>query len=131
MAAGAGYVPMLKRDPNGNWVKYEANKPHVDWYVEGGADLLAETPYTTPYTYEHLNELKDVPLAMMVFHLCPFLDEGLQLAKMWHGPVTLDAVDNACHACISFSGISPEARKVNSRVASFIEAALERSCGCK
>ncbi|KAI1283712.1 Hormone-sensitive lipase [Halotydeus destructor] len=122
-AAGAAYAPLVQRENNnGAATDYDGRRRGADWMAE--AEIVRHH-YLIPGMYDKMADLSGLPLAMMVFDFCPFVDDGLDLAKRWPGPVKLCHLDNTFHAIISFSQMSPEARSVTYKIGDLIRESLE------
>lgn len=48
-------------------------------------------PLYTPLIYQHFSDFKKIPLTVLVCEMDCVVDHGIDIAKKWQGPVTLDA----------------------------------------
>ncbi|XP_074598630.1 hormone-sensitive lipase-like [Brevipalpus obovatus] len=87
--------------------------PHTvnpPWYRRRGIfprleiiNQLASSPYASPILYEHFDSLVDLPLYIIVGEFDPLLDENIELAKRWKGPVKLDILKDLAHGFLYFN----------------------------
>jgi acetyl esterase/lipase len=54
-------------------------------------------PLYEPLIYKHFNDFKKIPLSVVVCEMDCILDHGVDIAKKWPGPVTLDAAYGMPH----------------------------------
>ncbi|KAI1283834.1 Hormone-sensitive lipase [Halotydeus destructor] len=101
------YIPKLAMDESGQWT--EVSPRCRDWTTRQAGGLILRSPYLSPYTYSKFDQMADIRLSLMVLHFCPFMDEGLELARRWKGPRKVQAVDGAFHPCLSAASMTPEA----------------------
>lgn len=56
-------------------------------------------------------ELADIALFIQACEFDPLLDDSIQIAKRWCGPVQVDVIENVMHGFLAFQDFSPEARR--------------------
>ena len=100
------YIPMLKKDENGNWSYVQDNLSiPMDFLIRDDYKVL-ESPILSPIRYEKLDQLSDVPLHLMALGNDPLLDESLEMARKWKGRVKLHVVEGCAHGGFIFNYFS-------------------------
>lgn len=126
MAAADPIVPypiMVKMSCFARFRKYKHRADgQVDWSLVR-ADLTKDRvmvdddfevepcPYLQPLMYQFFDSqpLKSVHLYLLGLDFCPLLDETIDLAKLWKGPVTFTHLDNCPHGGCYFALVDPSA----------------------
>ncbi|XP_074598067.1 uncharacterized protein LOC141852828 [Brevipalpus obovatus] len=76
------------------------------WYLEDGrinakmfrqVHSLLESPYVTCPKYDRFDDLKDIELCLVTTFGCIFLDDNIEMAKAWKGPIELHALEGLEH----------------------------------
>ena len=108
LAACIAYVPMLKRDENGNWILITDNDSiPLDFLLREDYKVI-ESPILSPVNYPHMNQLADVQLGVLALGNDPLLDESLEMARKWKGDVRLHVLEGAAHGGFIFNYFSRE-----------------------
>ena len=58
---------------------------------------LLNHPYVSPLYYERFDDLKDMPISLLVCPSDPILDHAVSIANKWKGDVRLGKFDNMIH----------------------------------
>jgi acetyl esterase/lipase len=58
---------------------------------------LLSHPYVSPLFYERLDDLKDMPLSLLVCPSDPILDHAISIANKWKGEVRIGKFENMIH----------------------------------
>ena len=67
--------------------------------------------FISPLVCEDLPE--DIPLYLIGLHYDACLDDSIQMAKKWKGPVVLDVIDELPHGFLNFVMLSQEGRRAS------------------
>lgn len=99
---------------------YSPFEPELDKYHSGKEVLKSQNlkkflevsshPYMSPLFYDVFDSLKDLPLSLITSTTCPIADHSVIMAKKWHGPVKLIALDRLPHVFFMF-GSTESGRK--------------------
>jgi acetyl esterase/lipase len=90
------------------------------WYVCDGQTYDRRTNYLihmlnhsygSPLVYPDFEQLKDVRLYLITSHFDVLLDDNIELARKWKGPVQLDVADHVPHGFLYYTYISKEAQQ--------------------
>ena len=102
-AATIAYVPLLKRDANGNWnlVKDNLTVP-MDFILSDDYKLI-QSPILSPIRYQHLEDFAKVPLFIMSIFNDPLMDESIEFARQWKVPVHMTVIDGLPHGAWIFN----------------------------
>lgn len=106
LAACISYVPMLKRDENGNWNLVEDNSTIPMDFLTREEYKVVESPFLSPVRYSKLDQLADVNLHVMAVANDPLLDESIEMARQWKGRTKLDVVEGVTHGAFIFNYFS-------------------------
>lgn len=70
-------------------------------------------PYLQPLLYQFFDSkpLKSIPLYLLGLDFCPLLDETVDMAKAWKGPVTFTHLDNCPHGGCYFTLVDSSATR--------------------
>ena len=104
------------------WFKEEAKMK--DLYLRLNGDKKGD-PIFHVFTYESFDILKDVPLYIQAAEFDPLLDDAVEIAKAWKGPVTFDVLPNVIHGFTIFCEKSDECQKADKLVTQRMKEALE------
>ena len=55
----------------------------------------------------------DIPLYLIGLHFDACLDDSIQMAKYWRGPVVLDVIDGLPHGFLNFVALSAESKRAS------------------
>ena len=109
-AACLSYVPIVRREEDGT-VRPVTDAERLPLHsVTDPRYLMVESCILSPIRYPKLHELRDTSLHIMALENDPLLDESIQLAKRWHGPVHLECMENVAHGALLFHYASREGR---------------------
>lgn len=81
-------------------------------------------PYINPVYYEHLDDLKNLPLYVQAAEFDFLMDDGIEIAKSWKGPTTMDVVANSYHAYLLFH--QPRIQEHVDRLLNFMQNSFTR-----
>lgn len=110
-SVGRAYLPITMCDANGNWNVLENNmKVPDDWHSRQEYNFL-RSPFLSPVYYDKLQDLSHINLAVMGCEFDPLLDESVQVAKVWKGPVDFYLAEESLHACLVMHNVSASAKK--------------------
>jgi acetyl esterase/lipase len=87
---------------------FACSKEELLTRIEAFGDIL-DHPYMSPIKYEHFERLKDVSCHLIPLLYDPLLDDSIEMAKKWTGPVTVDCLDGLNHGFLHFIHNSQEA----------------------
>ena len=87
---------------------------HAFWQIR----KFRLNPFVSPMKYAHLDDFKHVPLYIQAAEFDILLDDSIDIAKSWKGPVKLKIAPDACHGFVMFQG--PDIRKYIDMLLSFI-----------
>ena len=105
------------------WFKEETKVKDV--YIRVNGDKKGD-PIFHILTYESFDILKDVPLYIQAAEFDPLLDDAVEIAKAWKGPVTFDVLPNVMHGFTLFIDDSIECEKADKLVTQRMKEALEK-----
>lgn len=100
--------------------KQTVGPKYSPWYVCDGQTYDRRTnylihmlnhPYGSPLVYPDFDQLKDIRLYLITSHFDVLLDDNIELARKWRGPVQLDVVDHVPHGFLYYTYISKEAQQ--------------------
>ncbi|RWS22755.1 hormone-sensitive lipase-like protein [Leptotrombidium deliense] len=74
-------------------------------------DEIAKHPYVSPLLYTDYDSLKEIGLTIIVGEFDPFLDDCVEMARKWKGPVKFDVLQDLSHGFLYFRAVSKEARQ--------------------
>lgn len=83
-------------------------------------------PFASPLTYPHLAQLADIQLHLVGSHICPLLDDAIQMYQKWAGPRSLLMFDDLPHGFIQFVDQCKESRKATARIGEMIALILSQ-----
>ena len=92
------YIPLKYKDANDKWqLCCDWNEKPIDWYNREDWSDLPRTPFLSPVYYEKMDDLACIPLYIECLEYDILLDEAVQIAKVWKGPVHFLCLKDAIH----------------------------------
>jgi hypothetical protein len=82
-------------------------------------------PFASPLTYAHLSQLADIQLHLIGSHICPLLDDAIQMYHEWKGERSLLMFDDLPHGFIQFVDQCKQSRKATSQIGDLIRRTLD------
>lgn len=106
---------------NNPWFSNQAKYKDLYTQVNGhkGGDPLFHL-----VTYKSYDLLKQVPLYIQAAEFDVFLDDAVDLAKLWKGEVIFDVMPNAIHGYLMFDELSPECRRASEKSLARLKQAI-------
>ena len=107
-------------------------KPEQGWQTKDhAADVLKQLssrvkdPLYNILAYDDFEDLKDIPLRVMVCEFDPILDQGIEMAKKWTGDVKVQVARDLPHGFIMSRSPEPVKQEMKELVASLSELLVE------
>ncbi|RWS28322.1 hypothetical protein B4U80_12802 [Leptotrombidium deliense] len=85
---------------------------------------ILEHPYATPLYYNFFDDVPKIPLSLISCQFCPLLDDSIELANTWKGPVNLQVLNSLPHGFLNFTLISNEAMIASDKCVNQVEQLL-------
>ena len=128
LSAGCiAYVPIVKREADGSVTDIPDTNRLPLAFVVDFQYILIESCILSPIRYAKLHELRDVSLHILALENDPLLDESIQLAKRWHGPVHLECMENVAHGAFLFHYSTRGGRECVKLAAEMLQRAFSES----
>lgn len=83
-------------------------------------------PFASPLTYSNLHQLQDVELHLVGSHICPLLDDAVQMYHCWKGQKSILMFDDLPHGFIQFVDQCKESRKATAKIADLVCSIIDQ-----
>lgn len=111
-AACLTYVPIVRKDQSDGTLTRVHNSQDLGLGVVTDPDYqLIESFILSPIRYNKLHQLSRTSLLILAVENDPLLDESIQLAKRWHGPVEVRVVESVPHGILLFHHMTKRGHK--------------------
>lgn len=112
LGACVAYMPMKKRDENGNWHLVQDNQTIPPDFIVQDEYAVIESPILSPLRYKKLDQLSTgLSLHLLAIANDPLLDEAVELARKWKGSCQLHVVEGVYHGAFIYNYFSREGSK--------------------
>lgn len=84
-----------------------------------------DTPFASPAIYEHFEDFKNIKMNLITTHICPLLDDSIEMYKRWPGAKKINIFDNLPHGFIQFVDLSPSCKKASNQIVQIINTTID------
>lgn len=123
-AACITYLPIVKRLEDGSLVRVPNDADLDPSFVTDASYEMIESVILSPVRYPQLHQLASTSLYLLCMENDPLMDECIQLAKRWHGPVELRVAEQMPHGAMLFHRMTRRARQSLEQAADLIRRAF-------
>lgn len=85
-------------------------------------------PFASPAAYKHYEDFQNITINIIATHICPLLDDAIEMYRKWPGTKTIHMFDNLPHGFIQFIDLSPSCKKASKQIVEIINSSIEDHC---